>query len=346
MRLGGSRDQPLLDVMVWLGPREYDVTAADTVADIHADRSAAMTRRLEPHIASLTGASSARRLGRIASVWSGYGEVVRYALEGAQHSSVVVKHVVPGRGKGRSHDRKLRSYEVEQAWYRGWAERCGPGCRVPVGLHLEHGGGERLFIFEDLDATGFPVHSEQPSRQQLDTCLRWLAAFHATFLGERPRGLWKMGTYWHLKTRPDEHRNMARGRLRDAAAAIDAKLNGARYQTIVHGDAKPANFQFTRDGRRAAAVDFQYVGGGCGMKDVAYLLAGEDRSTVQRGLDRYFEALRAAVQGHDPAALEAEWRALYPWAWADLQRFLGGWAPGWRFQRHELAYTKQVIDAL
>ncbi len=301
---------------------------------------------IDRHIAEITGAASAQRLERIATVWSGYGEVVRYALRGADQPTVVVKHVVPGQGRGRSHDRKLRSYEVEQAWYRDWAERCGSGCRVPACLHHEHQRGERLFVFEDLDAVGFPTRTERPSRLQLDTCLRWLAAFHATFLGERPRGLWKTGTYWHHKTRPDEHRAMARGPLRDGAAAIDAKLSGARFLTIVHGDAKPANFAFSRDGHRAAAVDFQYVGGGCGMKDLAYLLAGEALDTVERGLDLYFTTLCAAAQGCDVHALEAEWRALYPWAWADLQRFLEGWAPGWRFQRHEQASTRQVLAAL
>ena len=41
----------------------------------------------------------------------------------------------------------------------------------------------------------------------------------------------------------------------------------------MHGDAKLANFLFTSDHSQVAGVDFQYVGGGCGMKDVAYLLS-------------------------------------------------------------------------
>ncbi len=299
--------------------------------------------RLEQRIRALTGASSATRGERIQSVWSGYGEVLRFRLTGAEQASVVVKHVVPGRGRGRSHDRKLRSYEVEQAWYRDWAVRCGDVCRVARCPQVERSDGEWVFVFEDLDAAGFSARCEYPSRVQLDRCLEWLAAFHATFLGVRPRGLWKTGTYWHLKTRPDEHRSMARGPLRDAAGVIDARLNSARFMTIVHGDAKPANFQFSPDGRRVAAVDFQYVGGGCGMKDVAYLLTGQDRGAQRRGLDVYFRALRGAVEGHDLDALEVEWRALFPWAWADFHRFLVGWAPGWRYQRHELSMTEQVL---
>lgn len=302
-----------------------------------------MGRSLDHRVRDLTGASAVRRGERIATVWGGYGQVWRFGLDGAAWPSVVVKHVVPGKGRGRSHDRKLRSYQVEQAWYRDWAERCGETCRVARCVRVERAKGEWLFVLEDLDAAGFPGRQISPSRAQLERCLRWLACFHAEFLGERPRGLWKTGTYWHLRTRPDEHRSMARGPLRDAAPAIDARLSGARFQTIVHGDAKPENFQFSRDGNGVAALDFQYVGGGCGMKDVAYLLAGEDKGTVKRSLDVYFRTLRAAARGVDSGALEAEWRALYPWAWADFHRFLAGWAPDWRFQRHELAMTDKVL---
>ena len=296
-------------------------------------------------ICEVTGARVARRGQRIQSLWSGYGEVVRYELTGATMPSVVVKHVRPPRGSGRSHSRKLRSYEVEQAFYGRWAERCGAACRGPRCLHVERLGGEWLFVLEDLDAAGFPGRSRDLSPRQMDRCVRWLAHFHATFLGERPRGLWKVGTYWHLATRPEEIEAMPRGPLRRAAPAIDARLSGARYRTLVHGDAKPANFCFSHDGRSVAAVDFQYVGGGCGMKDLAYFCTGEGRGTTERLLEVYFAALREALAGHrvDVAAVEAEWRELYRWAWADFQRFLAGWSPGWRPPPYGKKLTQRVL---
>ncbi|HLL25093.1 MAG TPA: phosphotransferase, partial [Kofleriaceae bacterium] len=115
--------------------------------------------------------------------------------------------------------------------------------------------------------------------------------------------------------------------IRARAPEITAALDSARYQTLLHGDAKEANFCFAENEREAdrgvAAVDFQYAGRGCGIKDVAYLLW--DRADHVAQLDVYFRHLRA--RGVD-AALEAEWRALYPLARADFARFLAGWRPG------------------
>ena len=158
----------------------------------------------------------------------------------------------------------------------------------------------------------------RPSRLETEWCLSWLAGFHATFLGVKPEGLWKIGTYWHLATRQEELRKMRNERLRTAAPELDRKLNSAKFQTLVHGDAKPANFCFSKTA--VAAVDFQYVGGGCGMKDVAYLLDDD------RYLEFYFSELRSRLSSEvDADALEREWRELFPVARLDYERFLDGW---------------------
>src|SRR6185312_12673888 len=148
----------------------------------------------------------------------------------------------------------------------------------------------------------------------LEPCLAWLAAFHGRFLGVRPEGLWSIGTYWHLDTRREELAAMRDQNLRRRAPELDRALREAKWQTFVHGDAKPDNFGWSRDGSRVAAVDFQYVGGGPGIRDVAYLLHGEDESL----LDFYFAHLANAE-------VEREWRALYPVARDDFRRFLDGW---------------------
>lgn len=280
----------------------------------------------------MTGADQVLEREHLQTLWSGYGEILRVTLEGASQPSVIVKHVTPGSGRGRSHERKLRSYDVERAFYRSYATRCSEACRVARCFAAERTKEGWRFLLEDLDAAGFAGRRSALSKAEAMGCLSWLAHFHATFLGQAPDQLWGQGTYWHLKTRPDELTAIADARLRDAAPAIDARLRRARFRTLVHGDAKPANFCFASDGW-VAAVDFQYVGGGCGMKDVAYLLFGRrgwgggDRGSDGL-LDHYFAELRSALDPEvDADALEAEWRGLYPAARADFHRFLAGWSP-------------------
>lgn len=277
-------------------------------------------------IAEAMGATRARRGERVQTLWGGYGELCKVQLVGADVESVVLKRVQPPalRDSDRSHRRKCRSYDVETTFYRKYAERCDDTCRVPRLLASRSGKNEWWILLEDLDAAGFGERRRTPSGAELDVCLAWLAAFHARFLGVAPTGLWSTGTYWHLATRPDELAAVRDPAVREAAPALDRSLRECRFQTLVHGDAKPANFCFAPRGRAVAAVDFQYVGGGCGMKDVAYLLHGV--RAAGRHLDGYFAALRAALAADvDGAALEAEWRALYPTAHADFERFLAGW---------------------
>jgi len=286
-------------------------------------------------IAGTTGARRARPGERVQALWGGYGELVRVHLDSGPAPTVVLKHIQPPRRPprdgGRGHARKLRSYAVEVAWYRDFADRCGPGCRVPRALASRSRGVETLLLLEDLDEAGFPERRRHLSGADCSAALTWLAHLHGTFLGVAPSGLWFEGSYWHLSTRPDERATMARGPLWRAAGALDRALCGARHRTLIHGDAKPANLCFGPGG--VAAVDFQYVGGGCGMRDVAYLLSCLPsrwcETHASAALDHYFSVLRASLPATaDGDAVEAEWRALLPVAWADFARFLAGWAPG------------------
>ncbi len=311
-----------------------------------------------------TGAQRILDTETVQSLWSGYGQIVRCHLTGGSQSSVIVKHVrwpdqrdhPYGWTSDLSHERKLQSYGVEANWYDRYAERCQDRCRVPRSLGLETGDDEVIMVMEDLDASGFAGRRQNVNDVELDACLAWLANFHATFLGERPEGLWDTGTYWHLATRPDELDALDDGPLKAAAGIIDRRLADSRFRTFVHGDAKLANFCFTVDGRRAAAVDFQYVGGGCGMKDVAYFISScldEDESEAMAPalLDRYFDLLGDALErcGRtlDFAGLEADWRSLYPLAWTDFYRFLQGWSPGhWKLHRYSERLAREVLEDL
>jgi hypothetical protein len=292
---------------------------------------------LTARVVRATGARGFELGRRLQAVWGGYGEVWRGELSTESGvSSVIVKDVRPPDDDGSlAHRRKLRSYRVEQSFYARFANLLGDRSRVAKALGLSSTDRAFVTVLEDLEQAGF---STQPriTSAELAGSLDWLAAFHATFLGESPEELWKVGTYWHLGTRPDELLRMRSGPLRANAAALDQRLNTARFRTLVHGDAKPDNVCHARDGS-VAFVDFQYVGGGVGVKDVAYLLncclsPKECESALPRWLDFYFAALRAALvpklEPDDLVALEREWRELFPVAWLDFYRFLQGWAPG------------------
>jgi hypothetical protein len=315
-------------------------------------------------IRQTTAANAIFHMEDIQSLWSGYGKIMRYGLEGSALASVVVKHVlVPdqahhprGWNTDISHQRKIRSYHVESAWYRDWAKACNDECRVPRCYALQESDDEFLMVLEDLDVSGFPVRKDVVTLKEMQACLHWLANFHATFMGQTPSGLWPVGTYWHLETRPDELEALDDAELKQAAAQIDQVLNSARFQTFVHGDAKLANFCFSTNGDRVAAVDFQYVGGGCGMKDVAYFIGSclyeedcERHESELLGL--YFAELRTALQTRSSECdfddLEQEWRALYPVAWTDFHRFVKGWSPGhWKIHSYSERLTREVVAQL
>lgn len=271
-------------------------------------------------------------------LWGGYGRLVRRGTP--EGLTEIVKDVrwPPGRGD-HSHRRKLRSYQVEAHWYRHWGARTPSSCRIPRCSSIETRADGMRLVLEDLDAAGYARRSSRLGREDLQGAIDWLARFHASFLGAAPDGLWKEGSYWHLATRSEEWKSMPAGPLREAAVEIDRRLSGARFRTIVHGDAKPDNFCLGSRGA-VAMVDFQYVGGGCGMRDLAYLLddfrgGAVDDASTRSSLDRYFLVLREALRDdplHAPHLddLEREWRDLFPVAWLDFQRFLQGWSPAYR----------------
>ncbi|KAG7250632.1 hypothetical protein CRUP_032053, partial [Coryphaenoides rupestris] len=175
------------------------------------------------------GASELRVGASIQTLWSGYGQLVRVHLEGGDRPSVVVKHVTfpdDAARADRSHVRKARSYQVESHWYQNYStsSKAGGGgggccCRIPACLAALSCGDDMLTSVKD---------------GEIRVCLSWLANFHALFLGVDPEGLWPVGTYWHLETRPDELEAMEDGHLKAAAGEIDRTLSECRFKTIVH----------------------------------------------------------------------------------------------------------------
>lgn len=321
-------------------------------------------------------------ISNLQELWSGYGSIARYRIDTSSnpqnhsqnkaqdHFFIIVKSIHPpsqqqhprGWNTDLSHQRKLRSYQVESHWYQQWAPRCKPQSRVPAcyGV-IDISQSHQCILLEDLDSQGFEHRHSELSADQCLPCLKWLANFHATFIRQNDNSswvqqLWPQGSYWHLATRPDEWKAMVQSPLKQAAAHIDTELTNSQFTTLIHGDAKVANFCFSADAQEVAAVDFQYVGAGCGVKDVVYFLGSclsekDCERHHSRLLDSYFYELRQALtqskRGLDLNALEHDWRFRYPLAWADFQRFILGWSPNHK-KNHPFAQrmTQQALDQL
>lgn len=279
---------------------------------------------------------------RIQDLWSGYGQILKLHFVNSALPSLILKEIKVPQGQNHprgwnsnlSLERKVKSYEIEKQWYQNYAHFCGAKCRVAKHYESFDFESKSYILLEDLDDAGYAERRSSLSVQEAKLGLRWLANFHAQFLNQQPSGLWPIGSYWHLATRKEEFKAMENGPLKENAFKIDQILNDCKYKTIIHGDAKVANFCFNVEMSDVAAVDFQYVGGGCGMKDVVYFM-GSCLSAIECDefeselLDFYFSEFRTSIIDReiDVDELEREWRFIYPMAWADFNRFLAGWAP-------------------
>lgn len=296
-----------------------------------------------PHIQQLMNDQTIIFEEQVQSLWSGYGQIIRCKSTRSKQS-YVIKVVAPAnatahpRGWDSSigHQRKLRSYQVESHFYQHHAQLTDEHCKVPSLIACTTNNEFTLLVMEDLDDSGYFVRKEQGDWHSLSLAIRWLAYFHAKFIGESPNGLWPVGSYWHFDTRQDELANMAISEFKIYAGSIDEKLKQASYQTLIHGDAKFANLCFHHNGDQVAAVDFQYIGKGAGVIDLAYLagscLTNDELFQYDKKiLNEYLRQLNLALNFYnkpiDFEAVTKEVKELYPVAWSDFYRFLLGWNP-------------------
>lgn len=323
-----------------------------------------MDNTLEPFLQEIKQhfhAEAITSIDKIQSLWSNYGGIYRLVLQGAEISSIVVKCITldqkgnhpRGWSTNLSHQRKLKSYEIETYWYQHYAASLPLSAKVPQLLYETKKDALQVLVLEDLSIE-YPVLKDYCTYNEAKSVVKWLASFHSHFLNSSAKGLWETGSYWHLETRPDEWQAMEASPLKENAELLDTALKSAKFQTIIHGDAKVANFCFGKD-ETVAAVDFQYVGKGVGVKDLAYFLGScftdkECELYESNLLDYYFEQLRKGTSNlsvMEQAQLEKEWRDLYPLAWADFNRFLLGWLPGHRkLHPHALSKNDEALEYL
>ena len=285
----------------------------------------------------------------IQELWSGYGKLLRVKTE---ESQFIVKLISNGhemkhpRGwsSDLAHKRKLKSYTVEMNFYKLYKKHLIDSV-TPKFTASYHEDKFSYLILEDLETKHF-YSKTKIDDDEVSNCLKWLARFHMHYFNHSPLNLWECGTYWHLETRPHEYKNINVKKLKEYAKNVDQILKESKYQTIVHGDAKLANFLFSKDS--VGALDFQYCGGGVGIKDVAYFLSSvynekELFNKADEALKVYFLELKkhGATSEHIN-----EWRTLYPYAWFDFYRFLSGWSPDhYKINKYTLRMMNEVLNA-
>lgn len=306
-----------------------------------------------PHLGDI------QRSSTMGSLWAGYGRILH--LENDEGDSYIAKIVEPPEGSGVSHNRKLKSYQVEAVFYtkaapsllrNDTAKIAWPHFVKDSLVSVKPGRHAMVLVLSDLREE-FPSRHSNFNLPHAKAALSWLAAFHAAFwLPTTPRveGVWEEGTYWHLATRLEEWEDMGGEwkQLKDAAHSIADELKTGP-STLLHGDPKSANFLFddeTEGGPVCAAYDFQYTGYGEPMKDVVYLLTSSVSSCVLGQhewvlLEHYHTELTSRLAQRDPEAAAGYsldvMQQRFDLAMADYVRFMAGWgfwgASSWAQQK-------------
>ncbi|KTF16725.1 kinase [Pseudoalteromonas sp. H105] len=275
----------------------------------------------------------------ITSLWSGCGEIVRCSLDDKPcvlKAINVPDHINHPRitQSAVAIDRKKHSYHVEYSWYRRYSDTLPLQCRALTCFNTLKKDQNYVLVFADFTQQGFTP--AVPCDEHILSIVKWLAYFHAYHLNNNGDELWNEGNYWHLSTRPDEYANMPNGELKQLAHRVENKLNTCEYNTLIHGDAKLANFAINSQTLDVLGYDFQYVGKGVGIVDLMYFLGSclDEHALLtltDKYLDAYYSFLSCAIKHFnipcDAQSVITQWQALWPYAWTDFYRFLAGWSP-------------------
>lgn len=172
--------------------------------------------------------------------------------------------------------------------------------------------------------------------------------------------VWRQGGYTYLDTRRTEYTNLKQDSDLEwssklcsptssgpsiaelAARFLATSRESLPYQTLIHGDVKSENLFTTKTGDRVAFYDFQYVGLGLGVSDLAKLFTcsislsslvddvglvyGETKISMQKGEKRLLEAYLRRLERR--SGKEYEWNMFvrhWQVALVDWLRFQASW---------------------
>ncbi|KAG7103773.1 Meiotically up-regulated gene 84 protein like [Verticillium longisporum] len=216
------------------------------------------------------------------------------------------------------------------------------------------------------------------SSEQVDAALTWLGRFHAESRawvggeraeyvlpplqearrreeGNRGTKVWLNGGYTYLATRLKEyasleadddsewsgafcdHHEELGGSIAEAVAEV-LKPTGRGFESVIHGDVKSENLFTTVDGNKVAFFDFQYVGLGLGVCDLAKLFTCSVPLELITGSDEWQVPMddgeKELLRRYRAALLNGKGDESYPWddfvrhwecALVDWCRFQASW---------------------
>lgn len=284
----------------------------------------------------------------LGSLWAGYGQIVSINATNVhnQQCSLVVKQFIPPKTRDESEDhcRKVRSYSVESSFYKTVSPQMrARGVLVPQLMGVSEEDDGVMIVMSDLSDHGtyYTRRGNQLTIEEGKALLSWLAKFHAVHFRttDPPQGLWNEGSFWQLGTRQDELDDLEEewvrlGLDRSKAEEIHKIITNTRFRTVIHGDAKAANF-FFYPGQgdvplEIGGYDFQYCGMATPLRDVAYLICCSIQGCLVHEyeedlLSHYYTELTSSLcPEHAEEYPMEEFREMYNLCIVDLARFMSG----------------------
>ncbi|KAJ3272540.1 hypothetical protein HDV01_005492 [Terramyces sp. JEL0728] len=267
-----------------------------------------------------------KKVETVCTLWSGYGTIYRFHLP---TKTLICKHINPPRDNSVSHQRKLKSYQNELAFYQLEKPNHPP---LPEFISSPK---PNCYLLSDISVE-YPFPSGDLATKELELALSWLAKFHSYWFKKVPFS--EKGSYWHVDTRQQELQQMKNKKLQSIAQQLDEQIHSSKFKTLIHGDFKSENIQFNDSS--CVVYDYQYAGSGLGAQDVCYLLTSSARDTnsIDKLLAFYFSELTIDGYTYDQFLQDFDLCLL------DYIRFMDGWGY-WGNSRWAVVRTRELLGS-
>ncbi len=197
-------------------------------------------------------------------------------------------------------------YRNECEFYRSIASLVDIAVPDALAVHLDAEGYDFAIILQDMDRSVQGDHFIEPTKDQLALAIEQAVALHAPLWGQIDRPECDF-----MRVDRDDRAGMVQGLLSALLPAVFERLGGglepevldllhrfevvagswsklhSRPMTLVHGDFRADNFMFGSDQKAPpmVTVDWQTLGLGLGVTDIAYLIGGSLEPAHRRDIE-------------------------------------------------------------